>query len=272
MKKRGRPRKNQEETIPVAIDFSQIVKLKSIQIDDRMMEQMESGLVLDLLISHEGGMPCATNLITCGDPGIGKTTVLLDFLASVQLKNQNRKCLFISGEMGKKQMFKYTQRFPQFGCVDTLFTSDYTDHNAKDVIEQVLGLGWDLVLIDSIAEVLDGVRTDNNWDRKTAESWLVDICVKNNKGENKDNRYTSFICIQQVRKDGGIVGSNKLKHMMDSMMEIRRESEQDGGGTYLEFTKNRNGNVNDKLYFQLTGSQIIYSNIKARVENDDTEV
>ncbi len=61
MKKRGRPRKNQEETIPTVIDFSQIVKLKSIQIDDRMMEQMESGLVLDLLISHEGGMPCATN-------------------------------------------------------------------------------------------------------------------------------------------------------------------------------------------------------------------
>ena len=157
MKKRGRPRKNQEETIPTVIDFSQIVKLKSIQIDDRMMEQMESGLILDLLISHEGGMPCATNTMWIGDPGVGKTTILLDFLASVQLNNQDRKCLFISGEMGKKQMFKYTQRFPQFGVVETMFMSDYAEHNAKDVIEQVLDLGWDLVLIDSAAEVIEAL-------------------------------------------------------------------------------------------------------------------
>ena len=136
---------------------------------------MESGLILDLLVSHEGGMPCSSNMMCIGDPGIGKTTILLDFLSAIQLKNPTRKCLFISGEMGKKQMFKYTQRYPQFGFVDTLFVSDYSDHNAKDMIEQVLDLGWDLVLVDSVAEVLDGVRTDNNWDRKTAESWLVEI-------------------------------------------------------------------------------------------------
>jgi len=35
----------------------------------------------------------------------------------------------------------------------------------------------------------------------------------------------------------------------------------------MEFTKNRNGSVNDKLYFQLTGTRIVYSNIKAEVED-----
>ena len=50
------------------------------------------------------------------------------------------------------------------------------------------------------------------------------------------------------------------------MMEMRRESDRDGGGTYMEFTKNRNGIVGDKLYFQLTGTQIIYSNIRAVAE------
>jgi hypothetical protein len=49
-------------------------------------------------------------------------------------------------------------------------------------------------------------------------------------------------------------------------MEMRRESERDGGASYMEFTKNRNGNTSDKLYFQLTGTQIIYSNLKAREE------
>ena len=123
MKKRGRPKKivMEQVHIPVQIDFNQIVKLKDIHVDERMFGQMKSGLVLDELISHEGGVPNATNLMLFGDPGSGKTTLLLDLLASIQLKNPTRKCLFISGEMGKKQMFKYTQRFPQFGCVETLF-------------------------------------------------------------------------------------------------------------------------------------------------------
>ena len=269
MKKRGRPAKNTTPSTPVhvQIDFSQITKLRNLNIDERMFDQMNSGLILDDLISHEGGIPSATNLMLFGDPGTGKTTLLLDLMASVQLNNPKRRCLFISGEMGKKQMFKYTQRFPQFGLVDTLFVSDYTDHNTKDVIEQVLNMGWDLILIDSIAEVLEGVRNDNGWDRKMAESWLVDTCVKNNKGENEANKFSTFLLIQQVTKGGVFVGSNKMKHMVDASAEIRKEKE-DGGGTYIMFNKNRNGNIDNKLYFQLTGTQIIYSNVEARVEEE----
>ncbi len=136
IKRRGRPRKEQDEFLHVEIDFSQITKLRDLDIDERMFEQMQSGTVMDLLISHEGGVPSATNLMVVGDPGVGKTTILLDLLSMVQLKNPNRKCLFISGEMGKKQMFKYTQRFPQFGYVETMFISDFTNYNTKDVI------GW----------------------------------------------------------------------------------------------------------------------------------
>jgi KaiC/GvpD/RAD55 family RecA-like ATPase len=270
MKKRGRPAKNITATTPVhvQIDFSQITKLKNLNIDERMFDQMESGLILDNLISHEGGIPSTTNLMLFGDPGTGKTTLLLDLMASVQLNNPERRCLFISGEMGKKQMFKYTQRFPQFGAVDTLFVSDYTDHNTKDVIEQVLDMGWDLVLIDSVAEVLEGVRNDNGWDRKVAESWLVDECVKNNKGENQINKFSTFMLIQQVTKGGVFVGSNKMKHMVDAAAEIRREKESSGGGTYIMFNKNRNGMVDIKLYFQLTGTRIVYSNIEAQVEEE----
>jgi hypothetical protein len=51
--------------------------------------------------------------------------------------------------------------------------------------------------------------------------------------------------------------------MTDGMMEMRREAERDGGGSYMKFSKNRNGDVENKLYFQLTGTQIVYSNIKA---------
>lgn len=259
MKKRGRPSTKNVTYVPSIINFDNIVKLKDINIDPKMMETMKSGLPLDVILSTEGGIPCASNYMMIGDPGVGKTTVLLDLLASIQ--NKGRKCLFISGEMGHKQMFKYTERFKQFGLVQTLFMADYLEYNTKDVIEQALNIGFDCVLIDSAAEIIDGVRDDNNWDRKTAESWLVDICVKNNKGENKTNKYTSFLVIQQVTKSGEFVGSNKLKHLFDAMGEMRRESDRDGGGTYIMFSKNRNGNAGIKFGYQLNENSIYYSTV-----------
>lgn len=269
---KGRPKKVQNVTyVPSVIDFTQVTKLNKLDIDPKMMEQMVSGLPnVDKFISYEGGIPAASNIMCCGDPGVGKTTILLDILAGVTYRN--RKTLFISGEMGRKQMYKYTQRFPQFGCIDTLFMSDYLEYNTKDVVEQILEQGYDLVLIDSIAEIIDGVRDDNNWDRKMAESWLVDICVRMNKGENKQNKYTSFLLIQQVTKSGVFVGSNKIKHLTDAMMEMRRESEKDGGGTYITFTKNRNGDAGLRMGYQINTGSIYYGSVSERVEEDEPSV
>jgi predicted ATP-dependent serine protease len=192
--------------------------------------------------------------------------VLLDYLAGIQAAG--RKCLFISGEMGKKQMFKYSQRFPQFQILKTLFVSDYTNYNTKDVIEQSLNMGWDLVLIDSIAEVIGGVRDDNGWDRKTAESWLVDVCRQNNTGENESSKFTSFLLIQQVTKGGVFVGSNSLKHLVDAFMEMRREGVKDGGSSYIKFNKNRDGQVEVKMPYELKADKIIYSQLIEVKESD----
>jgi predicted ATP-dependent serine protease len=269
---KGRPKKVQNVTyVPSVINFDQVTKLNSLDIDPKMLESMPSGLGnMDKFISHEGGVPCASNIMAIGDPGVGKTTVLLDVLAGIQ--NRGRKVLFISGEMGRKQMYKYTNRFPQFGNVQTLFMSDYLEYNTKDVVEQILNQGWDCVLIDSIAEIIDGVRDDNNWDRKMAESWLVDMCVKMNKGENDRNIFTSFLLIQQVTKSGVFVGSNKLKHLTDAMLEMRRRSEKDGGGTYMMFSKNRNGESGMEMGYDLGANSIIYGSISERFEDEDDEV
>jgi DNA repair protein RadA/Sms len=261
---KGRPSTKNTTYVPSIIDFNKVTKLNNIDIDPKMMESMSSGISnMDKFFSHEGGVPCASNIMVAGSPGVGKTTVLLDVLSGIT--NRGRKTLFISAEMGQKQMFKYTQRFPQFGNVTTLFINDYLEYNTKDIIEQILNQGFDCVLIDSVAEIIDGVRDDNGWDRKMAEAWLVEVCTNHNKGNNSLNKYTSFLLIQQMTKGQDMVGSNKLKHLTDAALFLRRESERDGGGTYMEFEKNRNGNA-DRMTYELSNSSINYGSISQRIE------
>jgi DNA repair protein RadA/Sms len=261
---KGRPSTKNTTYVPSIIDFNKVTKLNNLDIDPKMMESMSSGIGnMDKFFSHEGGVPCASNIMVAGSPGVGKTTVLLDVLSGIT--NRGRKTLFISAEMGQKQMFKYTQRFPQFGNVTTLFINDYLEYNTKDIIEQILNQGFDCVLIDSVAEIIDGVRDDNGWDRKMAEAWLVEICTSHNKGNNSLNKYTSFLLIQQMTKGQDMVGSNKLKHLTDAALFLRRESERDGGGTYMEFEKNRNGNA-DRMTYDLSNSSIKYGSISQRIE------
>lgn len=266
-KGRGRPKKEPINYIPPVIDFGGLDKLKNLDIDPRMLGSMKSNMVFDELISFEGGVPFATNIMAGGGPGVGKTTILLDLIASVQNWDRALKVLFVSAEMGKKQMFKYTQRFPQFGNIQTLFTSDYLSYNTKDVIEQVLNQGYDLVLIDSIAEVVEGVRDDNKWDRKTAESWLVETLVNNNVGKNKTNKFTSFLLIQQFTKGEEFVGSNRLKHLIDATIKFVREDEL----TSLSFGKNRNGEVGLKLDYNLMSNKIIYGTVSRASESSDDD-
>ncbi len=267
--KRGRPSKNAQHTsyVPSLIDFTNLTNLNNLNVDAKMLETTKTGLAIDELYSHEGGIPCATNIMITAGPGLGKTTLQLDALSS--LVNKKKKCLFICAEMSRKQMFKYTKRFPQFGNITTVFTSDYHKENMKDVIEQVMDLGWDYVLWDSIAEILDDVREDNGWDRKLAEGWFCEVCTNNNVGKNKTRVYTTNLLIQQVTKGGVFVGSNKLKHITDAHLELAKDKESDGGATYMFFSKNRNGNANLRMNFTLGNAKITYGVVTS--SNEDSE-
>lgn len=247
--------------IPSLVEFDKVVRLGSLNINEDMLKVNRTGLLIDEMISYERGIPVATNIMVSGDPGVGKTTVLLHTLSYLQNKNPNLKCLFISAEMGKKQMYAYTKRFPIMQSVETIFMTDYLEYNSKDVIEQLLARGYDYVLMDSMVEVLEAVKEDNSWSTATAEKWLLETCSKNNEGNNTEGKYTTFFLIQQVTKAGIFVGSNKVKHMSDAHMELKRQSERDGGGTYIMFTKNRNGNSGLMYSYQLTGTEIYYGTL-----------
>jgi predicted ATP-dependent serine protease len=144
------------------------------------------------------------------------------------------------------------------------------DHNFKDVMEQILQQGYDYVLIDSIAEVLDTVKEDCAYTQGQAEKWLVDLCVKQNEANNDRKVHTSMLLIQQVTKMGVFVGSNKLKHITDAHLEMKRESDRDGGGTYMIFTKNRNGQSGMRFSYQLNNNEIHYGTLVEEREEKPT--
>lgn len=245
-----------EPAKPIA--FDRVQRLSNLLVNSDMFRLYKTDTVIDRMFSHEGGIPVGTNVMCTGDPGVGKTTLLMHTLSNLQRNNPGIKCLFISAEMSKLQVFKYMTRFPEFENLETMFTSDYLDSNMKDVIEQLLSKGYNYVLMDSIVEVLDSVKEDCGMSQGQAEKWLIDLCVKHNEAANESKRHTTFLLIQQVTKGGVFVGSNKLKHITDAHMEMKREREQDGAGTYIVFSKNRNGAAGVRYNYRLGASTISY--------------
>lgn len=231
------------------------VKLKDIEFDNSLFVPIKSDTPLDYCFSTEGGIMPATNYIVIGDPGIGKSSMAIQYAADIQEKNKGKRVLFISAEMTMFDMKPYAKRFPLWEELDILFVSMMTEGLYKESIEAKLKEGWDLVVIDSFAELADAVRGDFNEnakgsDKKTyndIEKWLVDQMVLHNSADNTAKRYTSFISIQQVTKGGQFVGSNKLKHNTTGMIELRYTKT---GSRRVHISKNRRGFEYQDLEFE----------------------
>ena len=244
---RGRPRKNAVAPKKVLKHVS-FTKMNDVKFDPSLFTPQKTGTIVDTVLSTEGGIFPGTNTVVIGDPGVGKSTVLLDLLANFQAKG--KRVLFISGEMNEIDMFGYTKRFPKFGRIPILFMQNYPQ-NPQGAIEMSLDQGFDIVLIDSWAEVNDMVQEENGWTRKKAESWLLDLMDKHNKGENDNKKHSAFINIQQMTKGGDFAGSNRIKHMTTAMAHLKFDGRGRDAQRYMIFSKNRRGDVGDKIYFSL---------------------
>ena len=238
------------------------MKMNELTFDPDLFKCLKTHKPIDKLLSTEGGFPKATNFILVGDPGVGKSTVSMDILADLQ--NNGASVLFISGEMDRVDLYRYVKRYPKFGNLDILFLGEYVDENPKSIIETMLNRGYDVVLIDSFVEVQDTVAEASAMSGKKAEKWLVDLMRHHNMANNDGNKWTSFLCIQQVTKEGVFLGSNKLKHNTTGMMELRFDKD---GTRYVMFTKNRRGEVNIKMQFDLSAT----GDVKYDLEGGDEE-
>lgn len=254
MKRRGRPAKKQPTVIEFDSSKVKLLRGSELSFTDSLFRPMVTGTELDTIFSTDGGLMPGTNMMLAGGPGSGKSTVVLDVLTKLTL--QGMKVLFVSGEMDEIAHYKYCKRLPQFACVQTLFLKNYAD-TVKETLEFVFDQGYDVIAVDSIAEVLEMYKDNYRTTEGAAESWFLSLQDKHKKGGNKNKYYTTFINIQQMTKAGDFAGSNRLKHMVDAFCHVERS--RDGLERSLYFTKNRDCDKDFKVFFSIYNGSVSYA-------------
>ena len=249
-----------------------VVKMKDIQFEKGLFENWMTGKIMDELLCSYKGLPKGVNYMVIGDPGVGKTTIILDLLSDLSLYN-SAKVLFVSAEMNEIDLAIYVQRFPKFQNLDILFVEgefEQEPHSCKTLerLSSILDQGWDVVAIDSFYELQGIIKEEENITLKKAESMLLSLMKQQSKGGNSKSINTTFLTIQQVTKSGAFVGSNRLKHSITAMMELRLENPKNiYSDRYAVFTKHRRGDVGVRLYYDLGSTGDVFYN-EERYRND----
>jgi DNA repair protein RadA/Sms len=184
-----------------------------------------------------GGLVAGSVILIGGDPGIGKSTLLLQVLAGVQ---RNLKTLYITGEESLTQVHMRAKRLglPRLDLPVLAETS----------VERILGVlsieKPGLVVLDSIqtlyTESLDSAPGSVSQLRETAAQ-----VVRHAKKTG-----CAVILVGHVTKEGAIAGPRVLEHMVDTVLYF----EQDAGSRYriVRAVKNRFGAVNELGVFAMT--------------------
>jgi predicted ATP-dependent serine protease len=235
--------------------MSNTVKMRDVRFNNELFSNYHTRTILDNLLCSYRGLPKGVNYMIIGDPGVGKTTIILDMLANICEEHPQTKVLFISAEMNEIDLAIYIERFPKFGNLDILFVESSPDEESHNwqTVSETLAEGWDIVAIDSFHELQGIVKEEENITNRKAENMLLSLIKQQNKAQNNRNVNTTFLTIQQVTKKGAFVGTNRLKHMITAMMELRLDNPKNiYSDRYITFSKHRRGDVGVKLYFSLS--------------------
>lgn len=239
--------------------------MRDVKFDKSLFVNFTTGTVLDNLLCSYQGLPKGVNYMIIGDPGVGKTTILLDMLSNIRRRQPNTRILFISAEMNEIDLAIYVQRYPKFSDIDILFVEADFDGNDKTlhIVADILNDGWDIVAIDSFFELQGIIKEEENITMKKAENFLIALIKHQNKAQNKRRVNTTVLTIQQVTKTGAFVGSNRLKHIITAMMELRLDNPKNVySDRYVVFSKHRRGEVGIRLYYSLSSTGDVYYDVE----------
>lgn len=188
----------------------------------------------------EGGL-----MLIGGDPGVGKSTLLLQVCAN--LCKSGKKVLYISGEESAKQI-KLRARRLQIDVPNLYVLAE----NALDGVEEkILSLQPDVAVVDSI-------QTMYRPEMASAPGSVSQIreCTSLLMRLAKESG-TAIFLVGHVTKEGAIAGPRMLEHMVDVVLYFEGDRQQEY--RLLRAVKNRFGSVNELGVFQMTeeGMQVV---------------
>ena len=193
-----------------------------------------------------GGIVKGSLVLVGGDPGIGKSTLLLQMCREVNKPaDSSRKVLYISGEESLQQIKLRADRLGEFsGGVFLLAETNL------ELIEQTLEREKpDIVVIDSIQTVYReevGAAPGSVSQVREATASLLQLA--------KGREITIFI-VGHVTKEGTVAGPRMLEHMVDTVLYF----EGDSSAVYriLRAVKNRFGSTNEIGVFEMAGNGLL---------------
>ncbi|OQX56103.1 MAG: DNA repair protein RadA [Candidatus Cloacimonas sp. 4484_209] len=219
----------QKKTIP-----SEPVTLKDIEnnITERLTTSIEE---FDRVLG--GGIVPGTVILIGGEPGIGKSTLLLGIAA--RLAKNGKKLLYVSAE---ESTYQVGMRAKRMGIkTDNLFLLSET--SVDNIIETINRLNPSAIIIDSIQTIYDAEISSS-----PGSVSQVRECTSKLTGVAKINNSAIFL-VGHVTKVGMIAGPRTLEHMVDVVLYL--EGDRTQLFRILRAVKNRFGSVNEIGVFEM---------------------
>ena len=185
-----------------------------------------------------GGMVHGSTILIAGDPGIGKSTLILELCN--KLANEDFTTIYISGEEALSQIKLRAERLSVLN--KHIHIANITSlENLMAIVSKVKP---SLLVIDSVQtlyfEKLDSPPGTVSQIRICTHE-LIQICKKNN---------VTLVLIGHITKDGQIAGPKVLEHMVDVVLSFEGENTQQF--RIIRATKNRYGSTNEIALFEMS--------------------
>ena len=222
---------------------------------ENLQVPIRTATVIDQLFSVNKGIMPSSIIMIPGQAGIGKTTVCIDILKTVKIQNPKSKVLFISVEMNKVHLYRYSKRLNFRDIPICIFD---LENEILVQLKEILEQSWDLVLIDSFQQLVNLISVYDKISTRQAELQVIktlDVC---RLGGNELGINTAFLCTMHMTKSNHFAGSAYIKFMIDGMLELRVDEENELM-KYMSFSKNRDGKTGVRLYFSITEHGIEYN-------------
>ena len=185
-----------------------------------------------------GGIVYGSLILLSGDPGIGKSTILLQIC---QYLGKNSKVLYVSGEESANQIKMRANRLNV--TTDNLYILTQTD--VSEIVDAVKSNKPDIVIIDSI-QTMVYEEIGSSAGSVTQVRECTNIFMHTAKGLG-----IPIIIVGHVNKDGAIAGPKVLEHIVDTVLYF--EGEKNYSYRILRGIKNRFGSTNEIGVFEMTG-------------------